>query len=192
MYSIVNYKVTDVKNLTASARTFPQTLLRLTDMLVIQWIAKENKIMVHRIYHNKLANDKTRIWSSRFPCDEQKRSTANENRNEIDVRSMFTNQSYVRIDRFGINYQSNQFMQSFKFFILLYRSIHSTKIRNRKPDEIHKRAQSVWCVFFIHLFNLFIYLINAIISYFLIVPIGMSLGVLNFTLVVKQSQKNKM
>ena len=80
-------------------------------------------------------------------------STANENHNEIDVRSTFTIQSYVRIDRFGIDYQSvidqsNQFIhlpiiQSFKSFILLYRSIHSTKIRNRKTDEIHKSAQSV-------------------------------------------------
>ena len=95
---------------------------------------------------------------------------ANENRNEIDVHSMFTIQSYVRIDRFGIDYQSvidqsNQFIhlpiiQSFKSFILLYRSIHSTKIRNRKTDEIHKSAQSVWCVFFVYLFNLFTYLFN--------------------------------
>ena len=43
-------------------------------------------------------------------------STANENRNEIDVRSTFTIQSYVRIDRFIIDYQSvidqsNQFFQ---------------------------------------------------------------------------------
>ena len=124
--------------------------------------------------------------------------TANENHNEIDVRSTFTIQSYVRIDRFGIDYrsvidQSNQFIhlpiiQSFKSFILLYRSIHSTKIRNRKTDEIHKSAQSVWCVLFIQ----FIYLINAITSYILIVRIGMSLVVINFTSVVKQSQKNKM
>ena len=80
-------------------------------------------------------------------------STANEKGNEIDVRSTFTIQSYVRIDRFGIGYQSvidqsNRFIllpiiQSFKLFILLYRSIHSTKIRNRKTDEIHKNAQSV-------------------------------------------------
>ena len=107
-------------------------------------------------------------------------------------------QSYIRIDRFGIGYQSvidqsNQFIhlpiiQSFKSFILLYRSIHSTKIQSRKTDEIHKRAQSVWCVSFIQ----FIYLINAIISYILILPIGMSLVVINFTSVVKQSQKNKM
>ena len=33
-------------------------------------------------------------------------STANENHNEIDVRSTFTIQSYVRIDRFSIDYQS--------------------------------------------------------------------------------------
>ena len=95
-----------------------------------------------------------------------KYGTANENHNEIDVRSNFTIQSYVRIDRFGIGYQSvidqsNQFIhlpiiQSFKSFILLYRSIHSTKIRNRKTDEIHKSAQSVWCVLFIQ----FIYLFN--------------------------------
>ena len=45
---------------------------------------------------------------------------------------------------------------------------------------------------FLCLFIQFIYLINAIISYILIVPIGMSLGVINFTSVVKQSQKNKM
>ena len=84
---------------------------------------------------------------------------ANESRNEIDVRSTFTIQSYVRIDRFDIDYQSaidqsNQFIhlsiiQPFKPFILLYRSIQSTKIRNRKTDEIHKSAQSVWCALFI-------------------------------------------
>ena len=90
-------------------------------------------------------------------------STANENHKEIDVRSTFLIQSY---DRFGIDYQSiidrsNQFIhlpiiQSFKSFILLYRSIHSTKIRNRKTDEIHKSAQSVWCVLFIQFIYLFI------------------------------------
>ena len=90
---------------------------------------------------------------------EARYSTANEYHNEIDVRSTFTIQSYVRIDRFGIDYQSvidqsNHFIhlpiiQSFKSSILLYRSIHSTKIRNRKTDEIHKSAQSVWCVLFI-------------------------------------------
>ena len=96
-------------------------------------------------------------------------STANENHNEIDVCSMFTIQSYVRIDRFGIDYQSvidqsNQFIhlpiiQSFKSFILLYRSIHSTKIRNRKTDEIFKNAQSIWCILFIQ-FIYSIYLFN--------------------------------
>ena len=56
------------RNLTASARTYPQTLLRLPDMLVIECIAKENKFLVI------LVNDKTRIRSSRLSCDEQKRS----------------------------------------------------------------------------------------------------------------------
>ena len=42
---------------------------------------------------------------------------------------------------------------------------------------------------FVYSIYLFIYLINAIISYILIVPIGMSLVVINFTSVVKQSQK---
>ena len=73
------------RNLKASARTYPQTLLRLPDMLVIQWIAKENKIMVYRIYHNKLANDKTHMKSSCFPCDEQKCSKT---RTENDISSM--------------------------------------------------------------------------------------------------------
>ena len=43
-------------------------------------------------------------------------STANENHNEIDVRSTFTVQSYVRIDRFSIGYQSSisPIIQSFK------------------------------------------------------------------------------
>ena len=136
------------------------------------------------------------IFAQKLHDIQHKYSTAN----EIDVRSTFSIQSYVRIDRFGIDYhsvidQSNQFIhlsiiQSFKSFILLYRSIHSTKIRNRKTDEIHKNAQSVRCVLFIYLFNLFIYLINAILSYILIVPIGMSLWVINFTSTVKQSQKN--
>ena len=61
--------------------------------------------------------------------------------------------------------------------------------------EIEKRTkftkvQKVSDAFY--LFNLFIYFINAIISYILIVRIGMSLVVINFTSVVKQSQKNKM
>ena len=60
------------RSLTTSARSYPQTLLRLPDMLVIEWIAKQYKIMVHRIDHKKLANDKTRIWSSRFSRDKQK------------------------------------------------------------------------------------------------------------------------
>ena len=42
---------------------------------------------------------------------------------------------------------------------------------------------------FMYSIYLFIYLINAIISYILIVPIGMSLVVINFTSVVKQSKK---
>ena len=124
-------------------------------------------------------------------------STANENHNEIDVRSNFTIQSYVRIDRFGIDYQSvidqsNQFIhlpiiQSFKSFILLYRSIHSTKIRNRKSDEIHKSAQCLMR------FIYSIYLFNKCHNFiFLIIRIGMSLVIKIFIPVVKQSQKNKM
>ena len=127
-------------------------------------------------------------------------STANEKNNEIDVRSTFTIQSYVRIDRFGIDYQSvidqsNQFIQlpiiqSFKSFILLYRSIHSTKIRNRKTDEIqkvHKMSDAFY------LFNLFIYLFNKCHNFIYFdssdwyVLVGY-----RFTSVVKQSQKNKM
>ena len=60
--------------------------------------------------------------------------------------------------------------------------------KRTKFTKVHKVSDAL----FIYLFNLFIYLINAIISYILIVPIGMSLGVINFTSVVKQSQKNKM
>ena len=61
------------------------------------------------------------------------------------------------------------------------------KIEKRtKFTKVHKVSDAFY------LFNLFIYLINAIISYILIVPIGMSLVVINFTSVVKQSQKNKM
>ena len=110
-------------------------------------------------------------------------STANENHNEIDVHSMFTIQSYVRIDRFGIDYQSvidqsNQFIhlpiiQSFKSFILLYRSIHSTKYeieKRTKFTKVHKVSDAF--SLFIYSIYLFIYLINAIISYILIVPIG--------------------
>ena len=49
------------RNLIVSARTYPQTLLRLPDKLVIEWIAKENKIVVYQIYNNELPNDKTRL-----------------------------------------------------------------------------------------------------------------------------------
>ena len=43
-------------------------------MLVIEWLAKQYKIIVHQIDHKKLANDKTRLQSSRFSRDEQKSS----------------------------------------------------------------------------------------------------------------------
>ena len=58
--------------------------------------------------------------------------------------------------------------------------------KRTKFTKVHKVSDAFY------LFNLFIYLINAIISYILIVRIGMSLVVINFTSVVKQSQKNKM
>ena len=110
----------------------------------------KNEFMEDKKYHNLMR------WHTY--------STADENHNEIDVRSTFTIQSYVRIDRFGIDYQSvidqsYQFIhlpiiQSFKSFILLYRSIHSTKIRNRKTDEIHKCAQCLMrFIYSVYLFN---------------------------------------
>ena len=54
------------RSFTTSARTYPQILLRLPDMLVTEWIAKQYKIMVHRTDHEKLANDKTRTGHSCF------------------------------------------------------------------------------------------------------------------------------
>ena len=47
-------------------------------------------------------------------------------------------------------------------------------------------------IYMMHIIYLFIYLFNAMISDILIVLIGMSLGVINFASVVKQSKKNKM
>ena len=67
------------------------------------------------------------------------------------VQRSRSNHSFESIGSVSVISQSsinNQFIhlpiiQSFKSFTLLYRSIHSTKIRNRKTDEIHKNAQSV-------------------------------------------------
>ena len=71
-------------------------------------------------------------------------------------------------------------------------SIHSFH-KNTKSKNGRNSQKCTKCLMrFLSLFIQFIYSINAIISYFLIVPIGISLGVLNFTSVVKQSQKNKM
>ena len=103
-----------------------------------------------------------------FPPPQWCYSTANENHNEIDVRSTFTIQSYVRIDRFGIDYQSvidqsNQFIhlpivQSFKSFILLLfkLSIHSF----HKNTKSKNGRNSQKCTKFLMRFIYSIYLFN--------------------------------
>ena len=131
-------------------------------------------------------------------------STANENHNEIDVRSTFTIQSYVRIDRLGIDYQSsispissftcrsfNRLNHSYCFIDPFIPQKYEIEKRT-KFTKVHKVSDAFY------LFNLFIYLfiylINAIISYILIVRIGMSLVVIKFyfsckTITIKCSLK---
>ena len=98
-------------------------------------------------------------------------STANENRNEIDVRSTFM---IVRIDRFGTDYQSvidqSKSIHSLPIIFQLFNRLNHSycfidpfipqkyEIEKRtKFTKVHKVSD----VFsFIYLFNLFIYLFN--------------------------------
>ena len=87
--------------------------------------------------------------------------TANENRNEIDIRSTFTIQSYVRIDRFGVDYQSvidqsNQFIHCRSFNRLNHSYCFIDPFIPQKY-EIEKRTKFTKVHKVFEAFSLFIY-----------------------------------
>ena len=112
------------------------------------------------------------------------RSRSNHTFESIGSVSIISQSSISPISSFTCR-SFNRLNQSYCFIDPFIPQQYEIETRT-KFTKVHKVSDAFY------LFIYSIYLINAIISYILIVPIGMSMRVINFTSIVKQSQKNNM